>query len=428
MHILSEVEIALKDYQHKIRLFTWNARLFLAAAVIVGLGLGVFRLLFNFYVLSLGFDEAFAGRALSVSSLTALLMAFPAGYLSDRFGRKITLVSALVSFPISILGLVLWPAPAVFYGMNALFGFGQSLWGVTLGPFLTENSGEEERTYLFSFSAGLSMLAGFGGNWVGGQLPGWIGSTLIVSPVSPEAYGGSFLVIAGLSTLGILPVMLIRRHKAPHEMEADSLSPFQIARQQPGTFGRLIGPMFVTALGAGLLMPFMNVFFRLVHGRSDADIGGLFAWGSLAMAIGLLVAPPIADRVGKITLVVFTQGLSIPFLIALGFTPVYGISVMAYLARLALMNMSTPVYEAFVMESVERRARATLASMAHLSWNFGWAVSPSISGWLQVRYGFTPVFLGTIALYILAIGMYWWFFLRRQDPIPEVERALAPPD
>ena len=71
--------------------------------------------------------------------------------------------------------------------------------------------------------------------------------------------------------------------------------------------------MLITSVGAGLIMPFMNVFFRVVHQKPDPVIGTLFAWGSLAMGIGLMIAPPIADRMGKIQFVVVTQGLSIPF-------------------------------------------------------------------------------------------------------------------
>jgi MFS family permease len=130
---------------------------------------------------------------------------------------------------------------------------------------------------------------------------------------------------------------------------------------------------------------------------------------------------------GKIQLVVITQGLSIPFLIMLGFAPWFWMSVVAYYVRVALMNMSSPVYQTFVMEHVEPSARATVASLNSMSWNFGWAFSPMISGWLQVRYGFGPPFIGTIILYVVSVVMYWAFFWRGKvervetpvpDPIP----------
>jgi MFS family permease len=182
--------------------------------------------------------------------------------------------------------------------------------------------------------------------------------------------------------------------------------------------------MLVTSLGAGLLMPFVNIFFRVAHAQSDATIGSLFAWGSLAMGIGLLISPPLADRWGKIQVVVVSQSLSIPFLVLLGFSPLYWISATAYLARLALMNMSWPIYDAFVMEHAEPEARATVASLVSMSWNFGWAFSPTLSGWLQVNYGFNPVFLGTITAYILAISLYWRFFLQENDTL-QMQEAIA---
>ena len=166
----------------------------------------------------------------------------------------------------------------------------------------------------------------------------------------------------------------------------------------------------------------MNVFFRVQYGQSDQVIGTLFAWGSLAMGLGLLAAPPLADRMGKIQIVVITQGLSIPFLILLGFSPLFWISAAAYYIRVALMNMSGPVYQTFVMEQVEPSSRAMVASLVSMSWNFGWAISPTVSGMLQVRYGFGPSFMGTIILYVVSVFLYWYYWWRKRP-----EEETAPP-
>ena len=189
-------------------------------------------------------------------------------------------------------------------------------------------------------------------------------------------------------------------------------APFSFAAKNPAKLTKLILPMLLTSIGAGLIMPFMNVFFRQVHGQPDTVIGTLFAWGSLAMGVGLMIAPPLAERMGKIELVVTTQGISIPFLIILGFSPWFWMSTVAYYVRLTLMNMSNPIYNTFVMEQVEPSARAMVASLTSMSWNFGWALSPAISGWLQVNYGFAPAFVGTITLYSLSVFLYWAFFLK----------------
>ena len=411
---------AVSEYAVRVRTFSRNARLYLLNVVIVGAAMGVFRLLFNFYVLSLGYDEALLGTLITISSMTALLVALPMGYLADILGRKNSLLISGALMSASIMAIVIWPSQETLYGMNVVSGIGQSLGAVTMAPFLMENSGEKERTYLFSFSSGLQMAMASVGNWIGGYLPTWIGTTRGLPVVSSEAYAGALMVVSLTIAVGLLPLMLLRTPRLKVS-EKSVFAPITYASKNPTLLGKMILPMLVTAIGAGLIMPFMNVFFRQAHHQPDPVIGSLFAWGSLAMGLGLLLAPPLADRMGKIQLVVVTQALSIPFLIILGFSPIFWMSAFAYYIRLALMNMSSPIYQTFVMEHVEPSARATVASLVSMAWSFGWAFSPTISGYLQVQYGFGPPFLGTIILYTISTIMYYVFFLRgreRRNPAP----------
>jgi dipeptide/tripeptide permease len=66
------------------------------------------------------------------------------------------------------------------------------------------------------------------------------------------------------------------------------------------------------------------------------------------------------------------------------------------------------------MEKVDASDRTTVASLTSMVWNTGRAFSPSLSGWLQVNYGFTPVFALAITLYSFAVPLYWVFFIRGQ--------------
>lgn len=405
---------ALRAYGDHLRLFRPNARLYLLNVVITGAAFGVFRLLFNFFVLSYGYDEALLGSLVTASSLTALIVALPMGYLADLLGRKRSLLLSAALMSVAVAIMVAWPTTAALYAMNILLGAAQSLAGVTMSPFLMENSSEQERTYLFSFSAGLQMASASVGNWIGGSLPTWVGNWQGVSAVSSAAYGGSLLIVAGAASLGLVPLILLQTPRLERS-ERSVFAPLSYASAHPALLSKLVLPMLVTSIGAGLIMPFMNVFFRQVYKQPDPVIGALFAWGSLSMGIGLLIAPPLADRLGKIRLVVITQALSIPFLILLGFAPWFWLSTAAYLVRVALMNMSGPVYQTFVMERVEPSARATVASLVSMSWNFGWAFSPTISGLLQVRYGFGPPFMLTILLYTISTALYWVFFGRSKQ-------------
>ncbi len=414
--IRSKTTSVLQTYAARLRAFRWNARMYLVFTIIFGAAMGVRRLIFNFFVLSLGYDEALLGTMITVHNLTALLAALPMGYLADRLGRKFSLVSSTILVAFSVIVMVSYPKAWILVALNIVFGLGMSISSVTMGPFLMENSSETERTYLFSFGSGLQMAAGFVGNWIGGYLPGWMGMTFKVDAVSSTAYGNALLATAIFTILGVVPLIMLRNPNIKMS-ERSSLAPMSYLKDHFGQISKLVLPMLITSIGAGLIMPFMNIFFRNVHNQPDPVIGTVFAWGSLAMGIGLIIAPVLADRFGKIQVVVMTQALSIPFLFILGFSPFFVISAAAYFIRLALMNLSGPVYQTFVMEQVEPQARATVASLTSMASSFGWAFSPSISGWIQVNYGFRPAFIGTMVLYAVSIYLYWHFFLRGKESI-----------
>lgn len=421
-HILTSIQGVLRTYWERLRAFHPNARLYLLNVTFTGAVWGIYRLLFNFYVLSLGFDEALLGTLITASSLTALLAALPMGYLSDFLGRKPALIIGGFIPVIGVLLMVAAPSVVMLVSMSVFIGLGQALAGVTMGPFLMENSGEKERTYLFSFSSGFTMASAFIGNSFGGYLPAWMGSLLGSPATSTAAYGGALAVIALSAALAAVPLFFLRAAQQS-KSQRSQFAPVRYFQQQPALLGRLLFPMLVTSIGAGMFMPFMNVFFRQVHNLPDPQIGSMFALGSLAMGAGLMIAPPLAERYGKIQLVVITQAISIPFLMMMGFAPWFVVSAAAYYVRVGLMNMSGPIYQTFVMEAVEPGARATVASLVSMANNFGWALSPVLSGWLQVRYGFGPPFAITIILYTLSTYLYWRYFWRGQGesvagPVP----------
>ena len=117
----------LQAYGSRLRLFRPNARFYLLFTAISGAALGIYRLLYNFYVLSLGYDEALLGRLLTTTSLVALLSALPAGYLSDRVGRKPALLLSSAMITGAVAGIIFLPSTIDFYTVSALIGLGQSL-------------------------------------------------------------------------------------------------------------------------------------------------------------------------------------------------------------------------------------------------------------------------------------------------------------
>ena len=71
------------------------------------------------------------------------------------------------------------------------------------------------------------------------------------------------------------------------------------------------------------------------------------------------------------------------------------------------------------MEQTPEHEQGYVSSVLNIAWQIGWSVGPYLSGLVQVRYGFAPLFITTTILYLLAIGVTWKFFGRTENvPAP----------
>ncbi len=407
----------VKEYLNNIKRFHPQVRLYLFVSALQGIGFGIFQLFFNFYILSLGYQRDYLGLLISIPSLTALIVALFAGYISDLIGRKRAFILGGVITAVAQLLMLVFPTSTMLILSGILRGMGQSLFRVTAAPFLMEHSTEEERTHLFSLNSGVTTMSSFVGNFFGGSLPILFGNFLGISPESSLAYAWSLGVTTILSTIALIPLSRLRVEK--HALAQSPAAPFIALWKHRSMMTRLLLPSLIISLGAGMLIPFLNVFFRFRYNLPDDRIGTLFGFGSLGMGVAFIIAPLLAERWGKPKTVVITQGLSIPFLIILGFVSNVYLAITAFLIRMALMNLSSPVYQTMVMEEADEDARGMAASLYSMIWNFGRALSPSVSGPIQEDYGFDPVFVITIASYALSVILvYVWFVRRRKGSVP----------
>lgn len=436
---MNRLKRGARHYAAMMRLFSRNVWLVLLYGMGSGLIFGVFLFTFNFYVLSLGpeYNEAFLGTLQSVASLATILMALPAAYLAQRYPPKWVMIAAAIIGAIAYLGIVLFPAQLPLIVFRMLAGVSMSLGAVAGAPFLMANTHARERQWVFSFYAGLSTVASFFGNLLAGILPGFLGGFVGAAPTDTLSYQLSLGSMVALSFLSLVPLLLIPATTA----QAKQVElPWVQIRHYYRLFFKFLFPSLIIGLGAGLMQPFMNVYFRNVYEKPDPAIGVVFALGGLAMAVGQFAGPPMADRYGKIRTVMLTQALSIPFLMTLGLgawlVPAgivraevfFLLAGVAYIFRLALMNLSNPVYQTFILERVPEDSQALIVSLTNLVFQVGWFIMPQVSGQLQVQFGpggFLYVFIGVTALYVAAIAVEYRFFgAKRSEVPPETEMVI----
>ncbi len=225
---------------------------------------------------------------------------------------------------------------------------------------------------------------------------------------------------------GLLILLTITRDRPSSAARDEGTRPvagsrFGITISDRARFARLVLPGFLISIGAGQVLPFLNLFIQRKFGLDLASLNVVFALTSLGTMLAVLFQPVIAKRLGRLPSVVIVQGFSIPFLVVLGFSPLLWTVIAAMTVRNSLMNAGNPIFYAFALDHVAPAERATFSAVSALLWSAGWAIAGPWYSVLQANLGFEAGyavnFATIIVLYSIATSLLWLWF-RNAEPRP----------
>ncbi len=412
----------LKNYLSVAGRFSPNARLYLAANFLIGLSFAFSGVIFNLYLTEAGFREGFIGTILSLGGLALVLAAYPAGMLSDRYGRRQAMLWGVASGSLVVLLRALTVNGTALTALGFLGGISGTVFTISTAPFMMDNSRPQERVHLFSMSFAVTLAAGILGNLAAGKLPWAIGLALPGSSIFLR-YRLTLLAGALLSFAALWPLYRIReRPPATGRREAPPGPP---DREGLLRIGRFAWCNLWIGLGAGLVIPFFNLYFAKRFAASSAQIGLYFSVAQVVTLAAVMAGPAVARRLGKVRTVALMELLSLPFLVTLGAERSLGTAAVAFWMRASLMQMASPISNSFTMEAVPEGMRAVANSWTMIAWNLSWTVSAAASGWMMQRYGYAvPYYLTAFCYAVSAVSFYLMF--RRHDR-PGGGVALAAP-
>jgi MFS family permease len=406
-------------------MFSRNARLFLSATFLNGFALGIWTVLLNLYLLDLGFREDFIGYMFLLSGLVAGLAAFPVGIVCDKIGRKKSLLTGVMAGSVfnAILVCTSNPIPLLTVSLFGGFGglFSVILW-VVGPPFMMENSKPEERTHLFSMNLATWFLSNMAGSFAGGFLPEVFGSLLGVGNESVMAYRVTLTVSVVFLFLSFLPYFAIKERQYQKNNATMSSRLSLKAIQSRAVISKLVLTTGLIGLGAGLIVPFFNVFFKNKLQATPEHIGIIFALGNVMTAVGIVLAPVLSGRLGKVRAVVLTQVSSIPFILGIAFSPNLGFASVSYLARGTLMVMGAPIYQNLAMEMVQTEERATTSGFTTMADRIPRAVGSSIAGQTMTGGNYVLPYMITSVLYFFGSTLFLTFFRKMEKATPSKVR------
>jgi MFS family permease len=410
---------ATASYWQRVRGLQRSAKLYLVCTVFQSMTMSLSMLLFNLYLTSMGFDAAFIGLNSALISGARLACAIPAGFVADRIGRKRSMVVGLAGAALAQFGLSTLAQGWMILAANVLAGVFGALFITSVAPFLTENSTGEQRAMLFTVDSSLMNLASFLAATGGGYLPGLFGRVLGAGPESTEAYRAVMIAGACSMALALLPLLMIREGADPVSRRRASGFSWRFWQRisNPAMLAKLVLPRALIAFGAGLVFPFLNLFYKERFGISDATLGWIFGINNVLAAAVMLWGGTVAERLGKIRAAFYARSLSVPGLLVIGFVPSLPVVMIAHWARSGFMRLGDPLYMAYAMEQFPEDERATGSSLLSTGWNVGWSLAPYFSGQLLPHTGWGPLFLGTVVFYALSLACVYLFFVRQHKTV-----------
>ena len=410
--------------------FHRDARLFLVTTLVAGAALSLYWIDFNLYLASLGLSNATIGLVGTLAVAAGGIAAFPASAASDRFGRRTIIAAGIAIGLVALLGLLATSALPLIVVFAALWAVGQESLSVVQAPFLTEHSEPAHRNELFAAAFAIQSGTNIVAAVLGGIVAIAISTVAGLDPAGPATYRVilvlmAVLLVAALVTVGLFtddrprtvagPRLVALGEPAAFPPHPEARRPrFGIVIRDRGRFGRLLIPGLLISIGAGQVIPFLNLFMQRKFNLDLASLNAVFAFTSLGTLVAVLAQPRLARRFGQITSVVIVQAASIPFLAVLGFSPILWSVILAMAVRSSLMNAGNPIFTAFAMERVSDVERATLSAAMSVLWQIGWVIGGTWYSLLQAVLGFDAGyavnFVTIISLYSIATGLYWvWF-------------------
>ncbi|MEO0254437.1 MAG: MFS transporter [candidate division WOR-3 bacterium] len=384
--------------------FKRDAVLFLTGTFLLGFGLSGFRLLFNLYLKEIGFGEGKIGFLLALMTYSTMCMIFPVAFISKKLKIKpIFIISLFLSIAGSLVSIITYKYSQIALGMIIL-GLSSSFFSVISGPFMMQVSSTYERPHLFSLNFAVSLASGILGNILAGNLP-----VIFLKNNIPLISGFRFTIIIHIliSLLSLLPFLLIKEEKLFND---NNLKIFDIKTSKILILTLSI-PHILVGFGAGLTVPFLNLYFRDRFLLDSAKIGYLFSVSQFMMIIGTLSAPFFSNILGKIKTVIISQMFSVPFLFILSITYNLPLASISFLLRATLMNMAQPLVMNFSLEIVHEIDRPLVSGILNMAWLSAWGISANLGGKLIESHGYFIPFNLTLIFYVISSFLYYLFIL-----------------
>jgi AAHS family benzoate transporter-like MFS transporter len=348
----------------------------------------------------LGFTDASLTTASTMGLVGVGIGAVLIGPVTDRLGRRVTLISCIAWFSVLTIAVAFAPNVGTFITLRLLAGLGLGACLPIALTFMSEYSPARRN--------GTAMTRVMTGYHVGAVLTALLALWVI------DAWGWeAMFVIGGIAGLLVLPFMWAKLPESETFLAVKSEKPTgRMTDVLKGGYLRVSLGLWVASFMGLLLVYGLNTWLPKMMGDAGYSIKagtGLLLLLNLGAVIGLLVAGTISDARGNKPTVLAWFGMAALFLalLSIKMQNEYLVYAAVLLTGIFVFSAQVLVY-AFVGHLYPPEIRGTALGLAAGIGRVGAIVGPSITGALVTAgiaypWGFY-VFAGAALLAVLALA------------------------
>ncbi len=357
------------------------------------------------YALTLEGSNAFlVGIVVGGYALTQTIFQVPFGLMSDKIGRKKTLVFGLIIFIIGSIIAAL--STDIYWLMFGRFLQGAGAIGSVVIAMISDTVKEESRAHAMAIMGGTIAMS--------------FAAAMIIGPVVGGLYGVSslFWITAFLAASAIFILFT----KVPNPPKIVHTYSQEESKMKHVFKDKSLRSMYITFLFHSSIMTMAFFIIPIVMTKSVEEGG--FGWDKMdlwkvylpAMILGLLAMAPAAilgekkDK-GKEVFMVSIISIGIGFLL-MGFATDATLFIIGVSLFFIGFNMFEPLLQSFVSKLAKVHQKGAALGVANSFAYFGAFLGGILGGWLMHSFE-----RGTLAGFVLVLCVLWfWWVMKLRNP------------
>jgi DHA1 family multidrug resistance protein-like MFS transporter len=313
----------------------------LIVVFVVTTGMGMVWSILAVYATALGASTTMVGLVFAMFGGARLAVSFPAGIASERFGRRLLMLTGLVLLGVSSFIAITVTSVPLLVATLLVQGAGQAIYVTTAMAAIADLSTPERRirdmaAFQAASTIGISIGPGIGGLAAGA----W-------------GYGAPFLLQGALSLIAMILLLLIvpkdggRSRSSP---AATTPAPYRRpSLRAMAALGFLTYGVFFTRVGANWVL--MPLIAKQTLGMSLSGIGLLLMVGALANLAVLPAVDRVTKRFGRLAVVLTAVAGNLAALLLIGDATSAALVYLGAILLGATTGFLAPILSAYAIDA-----------------------------------------------------------------------------